>query len=78
MLQWWDRHQAVKHSRFESIQSATYENAVYTLAALYILLLYLYKITGNECPYGISRCFFSNYCFNPIFSSRLSELPDFA
>ena len=77
-LKWWDSHQDVKHSRFESIQSATYDNAVYTLAGLYILLLYLYKITGNECPYGVSICFFSEYCYAPLFCNRPSELPDFS
>lgn len=45
---WWDQHQDIKHSRHICFQKATYKNALYSLAGLYVLLLYLNKINNND------------------------------
>lgn len=43
-LAWWDSYQNLKHHRYSAIECASYENAVYTLAALFILIQYLYNV----------------------------------
>lgn len=45
-LNWWDAYQEVKHNREKSFSMATYINAVTALAAVYILIFYVSKISG--------------------------------
>ena len=60
-LEWWDGYTSLKHSRFESIKEASYKNAVNSLAALSILLQYLYKTCGYDCKCDESNYFDSDY-----------------
>lgn len=77
-LFWWDAYQNVKHSRFSYMKEATYKNAVYALAALYVVLLYLYKINGQTCKGDDSTYFWSAYCPGAHYLPPLEELPDFS
>ena len=77
-LTWWSAYQDLKHSRFTKISEATYQNAVSALAALYILILYLYKISGYDCKADDSVYFWSEYHPAQHYLPPISELPDFA
>lgn len=76
-LEWWDGYTSLKHSRFESIKEASYKNAVNSLAALYILLQYLYKTCGYDCKCDESNYFDSDYYPHPRYNNKSKELPDF-
>lgn len=76
-LTWWSAYQHLKHSRFTKISEATYQNAVSSLAALYVLILYLYKINGYDCKADDSTYFWSKYHPAQHYLPPLSELPDF-
>lgn len=76
-LPWWGAYQDLKHSRFSKIKCANYENAVYSLAALYVLILYLYKMNNYMCKADDSICFWSRYYPAPHYLPPLAELPDF-
>lgn len=73
---WWDEHQDIKHGRHKHFQKATYKNALYSLAGLYVLLLYLHKINNQDFD---SR---NNYFYNVSVRQILccaapGTLPDF-
>lgn len=76
-LHWWDAYQDIKHSRFGMFDKANYMNAVYSLGALYVLILYLYKINGYDCYADRSLYFTSDYYSIPLYVKQASELPDF-
>ena len=76
-LLWWDSYVEIKHNRDNGFQSATYHNAVFALAALYILIHYLAKIIDYRIEAGISKYFISPYAFRFVISSPLRQLPDF-
>lgn len=76
-LSWWDAYTALKHHRVLSFKQATYKNAVYALAGLYILILYLYKMNSYDCKADESAYFESDYYPVPRYSNCPSELPDF-
>ena len=76
-LSWWDAYTALKHHRGSSFNKATYKNAVYALAALYVLILYLYKINSYDCKADESTYFESDYYPVPRYNNKPSELPDF-
>lgn len=61
-LKWWDAYQHIKHSRYSSLRDASYENAVNTLAALFVLILYLFRINGYDCKADDSAYFVCEYC----------------
>ena len=73
---WWDEHQDIKHNRHTDFRKATYKNAMYSLAGLYVLLLYLLKIYDQDIFIG------SDYFYNIAERQILScgapgKLPDF-
>lgn len=76
-LKWWETYQAIKHNRFTDIMQANYKNAVYSLAALYVLILYLYKINGYDCKADDSKCFWSKYYPLVHYLPPQEQLPDF-
>ena len=76
-LAWWKAYSEIKHNRGSSFQDATYENAVYALSALYILILYLGKINDLRVEAGVSKYILSAYAFRYIVNSPMRQLPDF-
>ncbi len=77
-LFWWDAYQEVKHTRGRAFGQASYRNAVYSLSALYIAILYYAEIkrcdldSVNNGGYVSSR-----YISVPMVTEKLKELPDF-
>lgn len=77
-LFWWSAYQDLKHNRHMKLNVATYKNAAYTLAALYVLILYLYRISDQTCKADDSLCFWSSYNPEPYYVRQSNYLPDFA
>lgn len=77
-LEWWDAYVAVKHNRDSNFQSATYKNAVYSLAALYLLILYLAKVFNTYVSDARGTYIVSDYTYKYLVCSPTKELPDFA
>lgn len=74
---WWKAYQGVKHDRGKNFTDATYQNASMALAALYILIFYLAKLTKIEFHDYVSKCFESDYESTlPLFGPQC-QLPDF-
>lgn len=76
-LQWWDDYSELKHSRFKTIEKATFENTAYTLGALFVLNYYLYAAAGEHLPIG-SKSFDSCYTPPYLLCSADEKLPDFS
>lgn len=76
-LSWWGAYQSVKHDRGKCFAQATYRNAVESLSALYVLLLYLFKICDNSEPSGQGIYLSSMYRAQMILARAPKELPDF-
>jgi uncharacterized membrane protein YsdA (DUF1294 family) len=76
-LGWWDTYQKIKHNRGRTFQKATYSNAVSALSALYILILYLSKITGFEFNDCDSKYLHSDYSHQLLACAPPMKLPDF-
>lgn len=76
-LEWWGSYQHVKHSRGHFFAEATYFNAVSALAALYILIFYLGKITNIEFDNYTSKYIDSDYAYGHIIAGPFKKLPDF-
>lgn len=75
-LAWWDAYQKVKHDRGNCFSEATYMNAVYAVAAMHILLLYLSKmITGSQS--GSTGYLQTQYSPQFLCVRPPKELPDF-
>ncbi|MCK9479261.1 MAG: hypothetical protein M0R40_07155 [Firmicutes bacterium] len=74
---WWDEHQDIKHNRHMFFKKATYKNALYSLAGLYVLLLYLYKISTLKLP-NESKYFYNDAVCQYLCCKGSGELPDFA
>ena len=76
-LPWWSAYQAVKHNRGDCFNEATYINATTAIGALYILMIYLGKITGIPFNDAQSNYFFSDYCHQMFCAAPPKQLPDF-
>ncbi len=76
-LSWWGAYQNVKHSRGSHFSDATYINATTALAALYILIFYLAKISGIEFDDYDSKYIDSDYCCPHLICEPPKKLPDF-
>lgn len=76
-LEWWTTYQEVKHNRGEFFFKATYKYAVNSLAALYVLIFYLSKITGYNFPNHKSEYITSEYSSPYLLCRASKELPDF-
>lgn len=74
-LSWWDDYCKIKHSRDSYFQNATYNNAMLALSALYILLLYLSKITGAKIDDCESNYISSEYASVFIIAKADKHLP---
>ena len=75
-LEWWDTYTKIKHHRGSNFQNATYKNAIYALAALHILIIYLAKICGVFPIIKTSLYITSDYILLPAFAGN-KNLPDF-
>ncbi len=75
-LKWWAVYNDIKHSRFKTIESATYENAAYTLGALFILNYYLFELSSVMLPTD-SKSFECRYAPRILVCSADEKLPDF-
>lgn len=76
-LPWWGAYQEVKHSRGLHFDQATYKNAVYAIAALYILIFYLAKTEDIEFEDYTSNYIISDYSHTNVVFSPIKKLPDF-
>ena len=76
-IDWWRAYNSIKHDEANSFKRATLDNAVMALASLYILDLYIMKIssgslrTANDFPPRYFRC---EYTANYVVTSEI-ELP---
>ena len=76
-LSWWDAYQQVKHNRGNAFCLATYRNATYAIAALYILIFYLAKITNLEIMDNKNQYIYSGYAHAVLSCLPPENLPDF-
>ena len=77
-LPWWDAYTAVKHKRGTEFEKASYHNAVLSLSALYILILYVARMKGIDFSSMNSTYIFSDYSRKIIACAPSNQLPDFA
>ncbi len=76
-LKWWGAYQNVKHNRSLNFDYASYENAAFSLAALYILVFYTAKANDIKFPNTKSIYFESAYEDTNVLFSPQKQLPDF-
>ncbi|MBR5339095.1 MAG: hypothetical protein IK150_03330 [Lachnospiraceae bacterium] len=76
-LGWWDAYVAIKHNRDSNFQLATYKNAVYSLSALYLLILYLAKVFETRVSDARGTYIISDYSYKYLVCSPTKPLPDF-
>lgn len=76
-LAWWKTYTDIKHNRTQSFSSATYENALFCVAALYILILYLAKQNNFKRLHGESKYLTSEYTEQMMYVLPPENLPDF-
>lgn len=76
-LSWWDTYSDIKHDRSNNFKDATYKNAVYALAALYILILYLAQMKKIHINDSDSTYIISEYSSKYLVCSPSRQLPDF-
>lgn len=76
-LKWWDAYQHVKHNRSRNFNNASYENAVFSLAALYLLIFYTAKANDIKFPNTKSIYLESDYEDTNIMYFPIKQLPDF-
>ena len=76
-LLWWSAYQGVKHNRKEFFSGASYNNAVYALAALYVSTFYLAKTSGVDFADYTSEYIESDYSKTRLVYGAIKRLPDF-
>ena len=76
-LKWWGAYQHVKHNRSDNFNDASYENAAFSLAALYILIFYTAKANDIRFPNTKSIYLESDYEDTNILYGPQKQLPDF-
>ena len=76
-LSWWDAYTQLKHGSDNGIKNATCINAIYAMAALYILIFYLSKITKIKFSSGNSKFIHSDYGTVLLALNSGGKLPDF-
>ena len=76
--EWWQGYNEVKHYRHSHFQKANLKNVLYAMAALEIIILYLYRIVADE-PHAHptpAPDFFDSIYFSPYLVCKPSvELP---
>lgn len=78
-LEWWESYNALKHNEVDSYRKATLENAVSSLAALYIIDLYLiYELCNNlALAYNYPPVYFRSKYTAQSINSGEGALPDY-
>lgn len=76
-LGWWDAYVAIKHNRDINFELATYKNAVYSLSALYLLILYLAKVFDTHVSDARGTYIISDYSYKYLVCNPTKPLPDF-
>lgn len=76
-LDWWEAYVAIKHNRDSNFTSATYKNAVYSLSALYVLILYLAKVFDTYVSDARGTYIVSDYSSKYLVCAPNKQLPDF-
>lgn len=76
-LPWWDAYQQVKHNRGNAFGFATYKNATYAMAALYVSIFYLAETVGLRFPNYRSEYITSEYAPQHFLCRAPKKLPDF-
>ena len=77
VLDWWNSYTSIKHNRSNDYKLASFLNAANAVGALYILNLYLSKITEISIHSDESVFIDSNYGKTKVFYAPIKELPDF-
>lgn len=75
-MKWWDEHQDIKHHRHTDFKKATYKNAMYSLAGLYVLLLYLFEISDEDVRFE-SKYFYHTSASQALYVAGDGKLSDF-
>lgn len=75
-LRWWDVYNDLKHSRFKTIDSASFVNAAYTLGALFVLNYYLFELSSVMLPPD-SKSFGCRFAPKILVCGADEKLPDF-
>jgi hypothetical protein len=82
---WWKHYRLIKHYRHTNFKKANLKNAIYALASLFVLLLYLHKtVFGFAFNVDLSEpeCVMSFYILdsddNGLNKYKAEQLPDFA
>ena len=78
--EWWEGYNKVKHYRHSCFKEANLKNTLYSMSALMVLILYLYRIvvsTPRANPSPLPDFFDSEYCSPRLIASPNKELPDF-
>lgn len=76
-LPWWKAYQNIKHNRVAFFVEATYDNAISSLSALYIMILYLARIKNVDLDTSGARYIQSEYTRQCFYTRNERELPDF-
>lgn len=78
-LSWWQDYNKLKHQGFKNFYKATLDNAIESLAALYILELYLMKKELGKLKIATDTpcCYFTSEYISPFLSIGGKPLPDF-
>ena len=76
-LPWWSAYQEVKHNRKDHFSDASYSNTVYALAALYISIFYLSKVSGVDFDDHTNTYIESDYSRTRVIWGATKKLPDF-
>jgi len=77
---WWVGYNKVKHYRHSCFKEANLKNTLFSMSALMIIILYLYRIvvsTSRATPYPLPIYFDCAYLSNIRVTSPNEELPDF-
>lgn len=74
-LFWWEEYVEIKHNLHTNITKANFKNAVYTLSALYIIILYYSKITNQLIDDYQSKCIYSDYSKKILVTTANNKLP---
>lgn len=78
---WWLAHNKVKHYRHSSFEQANLHNALYSMSALMLLILYLCRRVVNTPkanPLPAPVVFDSDYASPRLHTAAELELPDFS
>ncbi len=78
ILAWWEDYNLIKHYRHNEFTRATLENAMNCVAALIILVSYLYTIITKQATPRMTRngFFDSEYAFAGLALCPVEKLPD--